>query len=357
MQSLLHDKITRAKQIASLNACLKTEDKENWDKVIKSIEYLPITYTNEENDYQLLYQKSHGNELLDISVVIYNDLDPCAVWPISISCESSCYEISTFGLPIHPPLFLNSLPKRAKKKLFKKAFRFINKLCQSLDVNEWKSVQGFYGFQNEGLTNWHEEMVKHKAKVNIAHDLYIDMTLDISSIKSNFRKSYKPLINKGLKMWSIGILEGKMNEASEMIWNEFKKLHEKVAGRKTRSDDTWSKQLDTINNNKAFFIYLLNEYDEMVGGGYFTYTLHEGRYDVAAYERALFNLPLGHVIQFKAIEKFKQIGVKWYKIGKRPYYSDMTIPSDKEVAIGEFKQGFASHLFPEYIYINTRDSI
>jgi len=78
----------------------------------------------------------------------------------------------------------------------------------------------------------------------------------------------------------------------------------------------------------------------------------EGVYAVAAYDRSLFDKPLGHVVQYRAIEELKKRKVSWYKIGVRPYGSDNPRPTDKEIKIGEFKQGFSSHCFPHYRLIH-----
>lgn len=86
----------------------------------------------------------------------------------------------------------------------------------------------------------------------------------------------------------------------------------------------------------------------MVGGGFFQVTRDEGVYAVAAYDRALFDKPLGHAVQYRAVEEMKNRGIRWYKIGARPYPGDQPPPSAKELRIAEFKQGFASHIFPCY---------
>ncbi len=87
---------------------------------------------------------------------------------------------------------------------------------------------------------------------------------------------------------------------------------------------------------------------QMVGGGFFSTSRDEGQYSVGAYDRSLFDKPLGHVVQYRAIEEMRGRGIRWYKLGARPYLSDIPIPTDKEMSISDFKQGFASHIFPRY---------
>jgi hypothetical protein len=47
--------------------------------------------------------------------------------------------------------------------------------------------------------------------------------------------------------------------------------------------------------------------------------------------------------------EMKKRGLRWHKIGLRPYSSEVPSPTEKELSIGEFKQGFATHLFPRYV--------
>ena len=74
---------------------------------------------------------------------------------------------------------------------------------------------------------------------------------------------------------------------------------------------------------------------------------HE-QYRDSNFKSSLFDKPLGHLVQYRAIEELKKRGIRWYKIGTRPYISDIPKPTEKEISIGEFKQGFASFLFPRY---------
>ena len=152
-------------------------------------------------------------------------------------------------------------------------------------------------------------------------------------------------IASGSKNWSVEILDTE----NQQIWNSFKNLHLKISGRKTRSDETWDIHLDNIKQQQGFLIYLLNASGEMDGAGFFNFSQNEGLYAVAAYDRNLFDKPLGHIVQYRAIQELKKRGIVWYKLGHRPYQTDQPTPTDKEVSIAEFKEGFASNIFPRFI--------
>ena len=212
-----------------------------------------------------------------------------------------------------------------------------NAIAIKAGLNSWESSESFN--QSLGMSDWHIESMRRDATCQISHELYLDLRQDMVEIKKNIRKSYKSLITSGERMWTVGVLES----TDEVIWGKFKQLHLQVSGRATRCDDTWAIQHQDIDRRCAFLVWLKNASGEMVGGGLFNYTSTEGVYAVGAYDRTLFDKPSGHVVQYRAIEELKQPGVMWYKIGARPYSTDNPKPTDKEITIGEFKQGFSSH--------------
>jgi len=74
----------------------------------------------------------------------------------------------------------------------------------------------------------------------------------------------------------------------------------------------------------------------------------EGVYAVAAYDRALFDKPLGHVVQFRAIQEMKRRECRWYFIGRRFYPGEQPVPSNKELSISYFKEGFSTDNFASF---------
>jgi lipid II:glycine glycyltransferase (peptidoglycan interpeptide bridge formation enzyme) len=107
-----------------------------------------------------------------------------------------------------------------------------------------------------------------------------------------------------------------------------------------------------IENNAALLIYLRDPENKMIGASYFQYTKDEAIYHVAANDRALFNMPVGHLIQHIAVEEFVKRKIAWYNLGS--FITDGMIDekniTDKQVKISDFKKQFSSHIFPSYIF-------
>ena len=148
----------------------------------------------------------------------------------------------------------------------------------------------------------------------------IDLTQD--NLKQNLRKSYKSLVNK-----KDGII------FSPTVYN-LKQLHLKVAGRKTRSDETWDIQEEMIRVGEAFVIELYNDCGTLVSAALFCMNEWCCYYAVAA------SLPgvNSHPVIWSAIEYCKSEGLKRFDLGEK------LEGTEKEKNISKFKAGFGANL-------------
>ena len=83
---------------------------------------------------------------------------------------------------------------------------------------------------------------KFSVKINLSEDKQI--------LLKNLRKSYKPLINKGLRNFTHTLLTSDNISISDI--ENFRQLHYEVSGRRTRSHASWLLQYDAIKNKQAF---------------------------------------------------------------------------------------------------------
>ena len=316
-----------------------------WSQTLEELSHIPVSYSHAAIDYQLAYHRGHGGDWWDISLVLYHDGRPCGVWPLSFSVNSGKASLTSYGFPVLPPFFVNGFLDKSRKTLVKECLDLLGEICRTGSVPEWESAESFAGQSGVGLSEWHDQSLRRGATVILRHELFVDLSVEIATLKARFRKSYKSLITSGTRTWQVSV----MTEANQKVWSEFRELHLKVSGRVTRSAESWEFQHQAIVDRNAFLVVLRNDRGGMVGGGFFNMTRDEGVYGVGAYDRSLFDKPLGHVVQYRAIEEMKSRGLRWYKIGMRPYSAELPTPTEKELSIAEFKQGFGANLFPQYV--------
>jgi FemAB family protein len=330
----------KAAEAYGLDLSARFEGASAWSEVLNSAKYAPNSYTPQMIEYIMAYEIGNGREVFDLSVILSHDKKPVAIWPVALTKDHDNLNFGSFGRPLLPPLFADNVPRSVRKRITRGCLDLGIQTCREQGIEGWESSEVLLPFG--GLSDWHSESMARGGICSISHELFLDLSPTLPEIKSNLRKSYKSLINVGSREWAVGVMETPV----ESVWKEFVDLHLHVSGRKTRPDSTWDLQLANIAKKGGVFVYLRDSDGRMVGGGNFYLTRDEALYDCGVYDRSLFDKPLGHVVQFRAIEEFKNRGIKWYRIGRRYYAGDTPVPSPKELAISDFKSGFASHVIP-----------
>ncbi len=340
---------TEAQDIIAALGALKVEARPRlemraaWEEIGDRLAYWPVDYSQAMIDYQLAYFGSGGRQAEDVSVILFHDNRPTGLWPLMVITEADgSRRIGSNGGPALPPLFAREIAAKTVKSLTTACVETLASVWQRLDQHERDCIDGFVA--SMGLGDWHGQWMLRSARISVQHDLFVDLQRPLAEIRTNFRKSFKPLISQGLKLWDASVI----TEPDECQWEEFHQLHIAVAGRVTRSDESWRQQLAAISSGEAFFVVLRGAQSVMVGAALFHITRDEGLYAVGAYDRSLFDKPLGHVAQFLSIEEMKRRGVRWYRLGSRAYPADTPMISAKDMSISDFKQGFSSHLIPRF---------
>ncbi len=327
---------------ASIEVIYRVNKENVWNDVLEDIRYVPFGYLENTLHFQIALQLGKGVSVSDSSVMILHDDKPVAVWPLLYREEAGITTITGFGTGVLPPLFMEGLALASKKNIVKECIKILEAFSSQVSVK----MQSEDVFLNTNtISDWHYTLVRRGYIASIRYDLFVDLSLDLDKIKSRFRKSYKSLISSGMKTWKVG----KLDNDDSLVWEEFRQLHSKAAGRETRNVESWDVHFTAIKNQSAFLIYLRNNLGEMVGGGLFIHSKQECFYGVGAYDRSLFDKPLGHVVQYVAIEEMKERGLIWYKVGTRSLPTDLPEPSEKEISITEFKEGFATDIIPKYL--------
>jgi len=345
-QSSVQNWVSQLLAEQGMDAGLYVELPDAWFAAWEHMAYQPVFASRSTLEYQKAYLEGAGNQAIDISLVLRSDGRPVGLLPLSLSRTNS-WQLTTMGAPISAPMFVKGLSLRTEKKLCTGVLSLLKRLASDLGQKTLLTEQAYWPIELRGCTEWHQQLMSAGAGIQTRHDLFADLHPDLVAIRSTFRKSYKPLINVALKAWQADIMDA--DNADANTWAEFKQLHKDVTGRSTRADSTWVLQWGMILSRSAFLVTLRDPEDQrLVGAGLFQFTRDEGLYAVGAYDRSLFDKPLGHAVQQRAIETLKTLGVRWYQVGERHYSRSSHSPSAKEVAISEFKQGFSSHMFCRY---------
>jgi len=233
-----------------------------------------------------------------------------------------------------PCIALENKPKLTAKaaKTFSQEF---DRFAEDVSGSIW-----YRDFMIEGvLTSLSTHLLQKGAIAKPIFSQVIDLKDEKSVQKSSIRKSYKSLIN-----WGIRELDPRVYDAATITWeliDQFRQLHIRESGRETRSEESWRRQLDMVQAGEAFIV-LGHLNGELVSSGFFIYSKTNCYYGSSASRRDLFDKPLFHAIMWTAISHVKELGCKWFEVGEQlyPNHPSEKPPTKKELGISEFKAGF-----------------
>ncbi len=340
VQGMVHGGADFFELISTLiRAKLIRESPGEWDHVLSNAEYVPVAYTRSMVLYQSAYILEKVDKFVDLSMVLYHENKPAGVWPLTMRFSEGAWLCGSNEGQLMAPLFTRNTAEKTRKGLMERCLSVVETLCRLTDQKVFRCVE-YVG--ESGVDGWHRKIMERGATIRrVAHEVFVDLSMSLEDIKANLRKSYKPLLSAGDRLWQSSIFE----KIDHNVFDEYRHLHYQVSGRVTRSLETWDLVEKAINDGDAFLVVLRDDKGVMVGGSLFYISRTEGVYGVGVYDRSLFDKPLGHIVQLKAIEHMKTLGLQWYKIGERFYPGDGCNPTEKELSIAHFKEGFATHMF------------
>ena len=296
--------------------------------------------------YVAYYSK---NSSINLSIILYRKNQAIGVMPLIVhQDEGQGWVLSSNGVDIIEPIFIQKLTRKVKKKFEKQLYDLIIELSKKLKIKQCQFTNMDY-FQ---LSSWYLIWVNRATNIFPTHHLLVDLSLSLDEIRLKFRTSSKTLINKAIREFIVEV----HNHPSEKLFEEFRLLHKEVANRVTRPLDSWKIQKKQIDLAECFMITVRNKSNVMIGSGLFTYSSYQGMYSVAAFKREFFDKPIGHAMQMRAIESLKQKGCSWYEIGQKHLKVDKIKPTDKELSISHFKEGFSTRTVARQHLIVKMDS-
>jgi FemAB family protein len=307
-------------------------DLSSWNSVLSASSHASVYHQVSNVDYYSAYFQGEN-----ISFILIEDHKPIAIFPIFAYQDNNEWKISSNSLGLISPLFIRDIPKKSRKRLEKQCIEIILLISRKLELRKILLFE-----HSHFLSTWFLQWLEKADKDFITYQLAIDLQQSIESIKLDFRKSYKPLVNKALKEWDVRVCEENVDE----VFEEFKDLHFEAAGKQTRSKESWSIQRKQIENNEAFLVSV-RDGNLLIGAGFFNFSRDIGTYSVGAYKRDLFDKPIGNAVQIIAIKKLKDLGCKTYILGQKAVAISSGTSSQKEASISHFKEGFAGYVFAQ----------
>lgn len=319
---------------------LDESNRAQWSALVDRLPYQPVGYDLPNGDYQHTYFASAFPLYRRLDCLVFWQRQAIALWPLGVFGDAQSLRLSSHlngALGIAPPLLGERLSEKQEKAVSRSWLGAVAALCRDFPIAGLDFLAPPAG---ETLPHWHGLLMTLGATYGGQHRLIVDLTLPEAEYHRQIRKSYKALINGAAKLWRVEL--DTAGDAENFA--AFQRLHEAVAGRKTRPEATWQRQFDAIQGQTAFVLYLRDAAGMLVGASLFNCSRDEAYYAVGAYRRELFDQPLAHLNIFEAIRHARSRGLRRFVLGQRSYPGDIPAPSGKEEQIAFFKEGFATGL-------------
>jgi hypothetical protein len=172
---------------------------------------------------------------------------------------------------------------------------------------------------------------------NFYFTINIELTYDLELLYAQVRKSYKNLINRGMKKFDFKIITD--NNIEEKYITALHNCHICASGRDVYPEKFWQAWGHLVRQGGAFIILAyLN--GEVKGASLFITCHNRIYYGIGAYDRTFQHSGLSHSMMWQSIIFAKESCFQIFEIGTTYYPSLHHDISDKEISIGFFKRGF-----------------
>ena len=282
------------------------------------------------------YQAYFGRDCINQSFAILENEKPAVIVP----CQSLQGSLRNNGAPIA----VHYAPWAQTRQKVTVIIETLQNLMQTSTIN---NVLLRTTPINGQLDLLGDRLLKAGATARPIFVSQVDLSQDVTRIRQGIRKSYSPLINWGEKNIKLAILDSQ--NPDQTLFEQIHQFHIHVAGRVTRSTESWQIQYEMIKAGCAEILigYLDNQ---IVSAGLYIDEGLRTTYGVGIYERSLFDKPLAHYITYQGIIRAKTRGQKIFVMGDIPTKSGT---EEKLYRIGEFKKGFCPTLTLETQWLLT----
>ncbi len=319
-----------------------------WDSFVSASPTAWFWHSRSWIDYTLAYRDAALHSGSVFTVRDGNDRIVAAGVALVEECELAKGELPTRvvgfgGGPVWAPAVAQDLDDSGVADALKLSFGHLSVLASAEDA----------AFGSTRLTSIPNDAEAHQGAVRVAAlrkgwaerggaTQLLDTSQPSDEIRRRMSKGHRSAITRGLRSMSVTTTE----PGDSATFSAYRRMHLLAAGRSTRPARTWDLMEDWLSNGSGILLgaRLANEW---VG---FSYVLISGKgayYASAANHPDVEGEPIGHVLQWAAIEELARRGVVSYELGHQHFgTTSSATPSPKDIAIARFKRGFGGRTAP-----------
>jgi hypothetical protein len=255
-------------------------------------------------------------------------------------------ELSFGGDYCPAPALKNGLSEHKREEVLKAVFDHVDELARELGARRASfrltpTAKSFLCCRRVSFNY----LMKYGFFDNSLNTQVIDLSLPETELKKAVRKGHKYDIGRGARDYVISTYDSE--NITRDIFEQYRLLHHRAAGRVTRPLITFEMMHDWIKKGKAILV------GAQCRGRHVAFSLcivyKEAAYYGSAADDPDFeaNVPVSHAIQWETMMRLKRAGIKYYEIGLQQYGCQIyDQPSQKDMGISFFKRGFGGVTVP-----------
>lgn len=314
----------------------------DWNEFCRENSHSWFRHTVDWLDYSLSYTEDH--DPVSKSFVVTYGKEIIGGCPLLVTTHDGRRELS-FGGDFGPaPVVGDDTGGVKKENVERRLFGEIERIACESDVSR-------VGFSLPTLSSRARDSTR---SVNRLHQYgYLDASLStrvinlqttLDALKNDFRHSYIEEIQAAGEMVESAVYDAETIEPD--VFDEYRRLHHKDAGRVTRPLHTFDLMYEWICAGDAFLVAAKHN-GEFVEFAYYIKFDDNVYYASAASDPAFNACPTGHFVQWQAIKWMQDSCLDYYELGPQHYAQQLSAPStEKDRDISFFKRGFGGFDIP-----------
>jgi hypothetical protein len=320
---------------------------ERWDDFCAGSKDAWLLHTSFWLHYTLaLYAGKKENK----SFVVIENKQILAACPLIIEHREShgvpVKEFTYNGEACPLPALQTGLSEKKRKKVLDFVFTAVDGLAESLSISRAAFRYNILSasYYKAPATRFNGLLRYGYLETNL-YTQSISLETDSGDLFKEMRSGHRQSVNKAVDSMSFAVYDEQ--NISLPVFTTYQKLHEKAAGKKTRSQDTFNLMCRLIEQGNAKLCRAEIEGNTV---GFALVFVYKGGalYASACNDPDHRRLPIGHGIQWNVIRDLQACGVERYDVGLQVWPQFHYIPSEKEGEISSFKRGFGGETLPVF---------
>lgn len=269
-----------------------------------------------------------GDRAAERSFAVFNGSQPCLV----VRCFEIGDAVDFYGMPTLLKMS-GEMPQKLLRAVLRAAAEYLRQTAAGAKywlIREPISVSA---------SPVGEFLLSEGAAPSISPQAVVDLSLSNDEIYRHVRKSYRSLINWGRKNISLSYVNSESAQRAE--FDAFQEFHRQVAGKVTRSQESWDVMYDHVcRGNGELSLGRLDD-GSLVSAVLLMQGPSDAVYSSGVFDRTKFDKPLAHWPVYNSLLRAKERGKVVCSLGPIPSGANV---SKTDIDIAQFKRGLATRI-------------